>query len=509
MANRNGNGNGNDYGSQVYAGPGIGSRGVAQAPYPIEQGGGLWQNEAAAFFAGGRTDWRRRVGDLWNTSVVACGLRWKLDNFPEPPLQVKRWIRVKNPNASASSSSSEAGDGDAPAKTKRDLKEVRNHPLVKLVERPNPAYNGDVLLGATAVSLDLSGDAYWFVNENGYGEPCELWWLPHFDVAPYWEGDDFITGYEIWDGRTIKRWAPKWIIHFRRGLNPRNPRKGYSALDQQLREVATDEEISSMNAGLAMNLGLPSFMVSGDDETGLGDESIQTIRQAFGSGAYSGERAGRILAMKKRAKFTRISYSPDELCAEKIRDVPEARICSALGIHPLVLALSVSARQRTYNNQEQAEKQSQQNGLIPLQKLVACQLETTLLPRLSNRWRDEQVGWDYSQVEALQEKQESKVKRGVSVFVGGLARRNEARAIAGLDPDPTPAGDEYRQAAAPVPPDGKDKAKAKPGADADGDSGDKPKKASQRRRERKQQAMKGNERDSATTPTLEHSGALS
>src|SRR5438270_10490460 len=77
---------------------------------------------------GARFDYEREAGDPTDNGAVSICLGWIGDNFPEPRLVVER----------------KGGRGE---------REVAGaHPLVRLVESPNPFYDGDALLAATAMS---------------------------------------------------------------------------------------------------------------------------------------------------------------------------------------------------------------------------------------------------------------------------------------------------------------------------------------------------------------------
>lgn len=61
------------------------------------------------------------------------------------------------------------------------------------------------------------------------GQVVELWYLPHYMVEPQWpiSGVPFISHYAYCvDGREY--YIPREdIIHFRWGLDPNNPRRGW------------------------------------------------------------------------------------------------------------------------------------------------------------------------------------------------------------------------------------------------------------------------------------------
>jgi hypothetical protein len=105
-----------------------------------------------------------RAGDLWANSAVAICLDWIATNFPEADLQVGR----------------RAGDDD-------HYEPVPDHPLIALLDDPNPVTTSDFysLWYATLLSYLTDGNAYWLKERDGTGKVAGLRWLPHFAVEPW------------------------------------------------------------------------------------------------------------------------------------------------------------------------------------------------------------------------------------------------------------------------------------------------------------------------------------
>ena len=162
-----------------------------------------------------RYDYETQAGDLWNTPVIAIGIKWLGDRFPRPIFQVNRIGR---------------GGKYTP---------YGQHPLVDLWNCPNPYYGRRTLEKAIGLSVICAGNAYIQKVRNRGGGVAELWWLPHDRVFPTWpsDGSEFIDGYRIRiDGDDW--WLPKEdIIHIRDGLDPLNERLGLSAVKADRKSV--------------------------------------------------------------------------------------------------------------------------------------------------------------------------------------------------------------------------------------------------------------------------------
>jgi hypothetical protein len=110
-----------------------------------------------------------------------------------------------------------------------------------------------------------------------------------------------------------------------------------------------------------------------------------------------------------------------------------ARICSAMGLSPMVLGLPDPGK--TYSNYREAQRAAWINAVIPLHDLIADTLTERggLLERFDRSGRLE-LCWDYSNVEALAEDQKEQAQRATLLFEKGISTRNESRAMVGLPP---------------------------------------------------------------------------
>ena len=365
---------------------------------------------------GASVDYERAAGDLWTNSTAAICLRWIGDNAGKPRMRVNRLDR------------------------KGRYKPLDRHPMLDLWARPNPHYTGRTLFKAVALSLKVDGNAYVVKIRDGRKRVAELWWLPHWAVAPIWpqDGSEYIGGYEIQiDGRTIRVPASE-IIHFRDGLDPRNDRHGLAPLKAQCREVVTDNEAAGYSAALLRNSGVPSLaIVPGPGAEVVDRRDADAIVDRF-MDKTAGDNRGRPVVLARDAKVVEIGHSPEKLRLDRLPRLAQAKICAALGVNASTVGLP--DEQRTYANYETALRASWENGLVPLIDGVADTLRWQLL----NEFDDPKIhviDYDYADVEALRESQDAKSTRTRGEYQDGIITRNEARELLGYDPDP--AGDVY------------------------------------------------------------------
>ena len=110
----------------------------------------------------GKIDYERQVGDGRSSSILMAAVLWAAKNFPEAPIALEQ---IKK-----------GGKGNTP---------IPEHPLIKLINNPNPFYSGELLWYATITDW-MFGNAYWRKIRNRNNEPIQLWWIPAQLIEPKW-----------------------------------------------------------------------------------------------------------------------------------------------------------------------------------------------------------------------------------------------------------------------------------------------------------------------------------
>lgn len=86
----------------------------------------------------------------------------------------------------------------------RDAKEVADHPLLQLLENPNPFFTRAMLMHLVQAFLDVKGEVALVIERNGAGVPIELWPVPPTWILdiPHHNFPSYRFGYGAWQ-RTI------------------------------------------------------------------------------------------------------------------------------------------------------------------------------------------------------------------------------------------------------------------------------------------------------------------
>jgi HK97 family phage portal protein len=351
-------------------------------------------------------DWLKAVGDGTSSSTVMAPLLWIIRTFPEAPPELFQKL----------------DDGQEEPQ--------RDHPLLRLLQRPNAWYSGAILWMATLVDYYVDGNAYWIKIRDKGGRVRELWWAPHWTMQPYGDDKNYILFYAYTPGGTESyRVMPSDVVHFRFGLDSDNPLKGFSPLKSVLREVFTDDEAANFTASLLRNMGVPGLLVSPDTDNPPSETDVAETK-AYIKSHFGGDNRGEALVMSGKTKVQEFGFSPEQMNLKDIRRIPEERVSAVLGVPAVVAGLGAGLDRSTFTNYAEAREAAYEQTIIPTQRILAEDVRFQLVAEFVAdpfAWR---FGFDLTNVRVLQEdrtKLEQRLNRGLRA--GGIKRSEYRRAL--------------------------------------------------------------------------------
>lgn len=309
-----------------------------------------------------------------------------------------------------------------------------DHPMLRLLHRPNPAMSWPLILQATLNSLHTAGDGYLYKTRSAAGRVVELWPLfPHL-VEPAYpaDGSEYLTAYIYRPGNQRELYLdPRDVVHIRLGLDPENPRRGMPPMRSLLREIFTDLEAAEFSATILANLGIPGVIISPDEDVPISGEAAEQIKDKF-QDRFSKDGRGAPLVLSGRTKVSVLSFSPEQLRLGDLRRLPEERITAVLGVPAIVAGLGAGLSRSTFNNVAEAREAFYETKIIPLQRLLEAELERQLLPEFDRR-PGVRLRHDISVIRVLQEDEDNRQARLRAAVTTGILSVNEARAALGLE----------------------------------------------------------------------------
>lgn len=351
---------------------------------------------------GSRHDYLSEVGDGTGSSTVTAPLFWVARTFPEAPPAL--W---------------QAGDEGQETK-------VRDHPMLRLMTRPNPFFTGVVMWMATVIDYYTDGNAYWIKVRNELGEVVELWWTPSWLIRPEGNESKLITHYEYSPGTEPLGVAVEDVVHFRFGADPEDQRLGRSPLKSVLREVFTDDEAASFTASLLRNMGVPGLILSPKQGVSIAPADAAEAKQSL-MDKFRGDRRGEPIVMTGATDVEQFGFSPEQMLLRELRRIPEERVTAVMGVPAIVAGLGAGLDRSTFSNMGEAREAAYESGIIPVQRIMAEDIRFQLLPDYERDpflWR---FGFDLSKVRVLQEDQYRLVQRHAVAVREGVEMVSEMR----------------------------------------------------------------------------------
>jgi len=363
-----------------------------------------------------RFDYAKAVGDGLGSAVITAPALWVARQFPEAPIAVQD----------------------------KDGELHFDHPLAQLMRNPNPWYGSGALKMALALDYTIRGNSYLEIERGRGGRPERLYYQPSFQITPKGSPTELITHYDHTTDKGPRRIDREDMTQFRNGIDPNDGKQGLAPLQSLLREVFTDDEAANMTAAILRNLGVPGVVISPSD-TGatLGEPARERIKKYF-QRMFRGDRAGDALVVGEAVTIDTLNIDLAKLNIDKLRQIPEERVCAVMGIPAAVVGFGTGMEQTKVGaTMKELRELAYENVIIPMQRVFAEELDRTLLPEFEPNPEQWSVVFDNSRVRVLQEDETRQSERVVRQWQGGLITRAEGRKSVGLET--TPADEVYRQ----------------------------------------------------------------
>ena len=315
----------------------------------------------------------------------------------------------------------------------RDNKEPAppNHPLTRLLDRPNPFQSLLELDGELRTYFSLFGNAYVYFRRGSNRFPESMRALRPDRMHHLYDGGELKGFAYVKEGDTIREGIPMLaedVMHVRLP-NPGDPYmgmgKGLSPISPLARSGDVDNSATAYLKQFfdygAMPPGLLTFDVpmEADDVTRARERWMEI---------YGGSNNWQDIAvMDQGGKYQRLGLTFDELDMSSLDGRNEGRMAMCFGV-PMTLSESrPELVQSTYNNKGQDREMFWEDRMLPELKLF----EVEWLYYLHG---DDDVfpAYDYSKVPALQKAKSDRVTRILDAAKSGLATRSDYREAEGL-----------------------------------------------------------------------------
>lgn len=316
-----------------------------------------------------------------------------------------------------------------------------DHPLQRLLDRPNPEQAGPDLMESFFGGLQTSGNSYLEAggHESGEGAPETLYALrpDRVRVIPGASGWPEAYEYSV-DGRStrIGRRADGFlpVLHLRL-LNPTDDHYGFSPLEAAAFAVDIHNASGAWNKALLDNAARPSgALVFAPREGGsMSEEQFDRLKAELATSHTGAAAAGRPLLLEGGLDWKPMSLSPAEMDFIAGKHAAARDIALAFGVPPQLLGIPGD---NTYANYKEANVAFWRQTVVPLAERAARAITAWLGPLFP----DATVHCDLDRVPALSAERDALWAR---LDAASFLQPDERRRMAGLGitPQQQPSGD--------------------------------------------------------------------
>jgi HK97 family phage portal protein len=312
--------------------------------------------------------------------------------------------------------------------------EVDRHPLLNLLQHPNPLQDGVSFLESVYANLEIAGNAYIeAVRPRDDQPPVELYVLrpDRMKIIPGPTG--LPQGYQYTVNGQITNWpadpisGASNILHLRR-FHPLDDWYGMAPMEAALLSIDQHNAAGAWNQALLGQGARPSgalVFAPKDGPATLTDDQVRRLREEMGM-MYQGDRnAGRPMILEGGLDWKEMSLSPKDMDWLAGRNNAARDIALAFGVPAQMVGIPDA---QTYANMSEARMAFYEETVLPLLTRVIAGFDHWLCPM----YRDGvELDFDLDSISALADKRQSQWSK---IQNAAFLTRNEQREAAGYGP---------------------------------------------------------------------------
>lgn len=277
--------------------------------------------------------------------------------------------------------------------------EIEAHPLLDLVERPNPVQTRVDLVEGVVTNLLLFGNAYLEASEiDGVVREIHSLRADRMSVVP--GPDGWPSAYEYAFGAERVRYAMRGegvepILHLK--LNhPLDDHYGMPPIAAAQMALDTHNAAGFWNKALLDNAARPSgaLVYGGGDGAQMTDAQFDRLKQELDENFSGHANAGRPLLLDGGLDWKSLSLTPKDMDFIEAKAAAAREIALCFGVPPLVLGLPGD---NTHANYAEANRAFWRGAVIPMVARVQKAVEMWLKPA----WGELRFDYDLDRIDAL------------------------------------------------------------------------------------------------------------
>lgn len=287
-----------------------------------------------------------------------------------------------------------------------ELIEIENHPLLTLMQKPNPDESATDFKEKWVAFLLISGNTYLEMNgPTKNGPPTELWaWRPdRVTVIPDNEG---IKALRYTVNGVEKDLEYSRAIHTKY-FHATDDYYGLSPLEVGRRTFDMDNATTDWNTSLVQNHAAPSGFLTADRQ--VSEPEYNRLKRAMRRMFGGIKNAGKAHLLEGGLKWQQMGLSPKDVDFINSRKMSREELCAIYGVPPQIVGIQDHS---TYANYSEARQAFYMDTVLPLLDKLLSSINHKVAPLFGENIY---VGYDKGQIEALQESAEKKWARVAAV----------------------------------------------------------------------------------------------
>ena len=332
------------------------------------------------------------------------------------------------------------GASSVPLLLKNGDEIVEQHPLIDLLNRPNPLQSYSEFFNSLFGYVLLGGNAYILKVGSEMGTPQELHQLRPDRMVIKGSGNPIPDRYEyVVNGRVQKTYMVDQVngyseVKHVKLWNPLDDYYGLSPMSAAAVEVDQFNMSSKHNVNLLQNGARPSGAVifKPQDDAGFAANLSESQRQQLLTdlnNRFSGAgNAGRPMLLEGDFDWKEMGLTPKDMDFHRLKNMAATDIALCFGVPSQLVGVPDA---QTYANVSEARLALYEETIIPHLRKIESDLNEWLVPLYDDRLTLE---FDIDSIPALSERKRKTYENVTSAVREGIMTRNEAREQIGLSP---------------------------------------------------------------------------
>ncbi len=299
-----------------------------------------------------------------------------------------------------------------------------DHPLVKIIQNPNPWMTEYELKQNIVGHLELGGNAYLEVVGNNV--PEQLYTLLPYKVKIIPDSKNYIAGYVYEVLASNIKYMPEEIVHLKY-FHPRSQYYGLSPIQASELSIMTDLNAAEYNKNFFKNSAIPDGFLTTDQE--MNDGAYRRLRKMWQQAHQGVKNAHRIAIGELGLKWQATSYNAKDMEFINSRKLSREELMSIFGVLPAIAGILESSSYGSLSEQ----KRSFWENIMVLLTFIENVLNAKLVPKFKDE--DLYIEFDTTTIQAIRENRESEARVASAFADRGIKTVNEIRReMFGLEP---------------------------------------------------------------------------